>query len=260
MSVKKRKSKEKKRVSSKDSLDTTMSLGDHLEELRTRLLLALAGLALALIVCLFLGKYIIVFIKFPYTKVMGEEARLTVLAPAEVIISYVKISLISGLIISSPWVFYQIWMFVAAGLYPHERRYIHLAAPFSAALFVTGALFFIFAVAPLCLRFLIKFSDMLDLVRNWTLQYYVSFITHLMLVFGIAFQTPTAIFFLNRTGLVSLKALSASRKYAILVIVIVAAMATPPDVVSQIALAIPLYLLFELGIILSYIASRREKP
>ena len=79
-----------------------------------------------------------------------------------------------------------------------------------------------------------------------------------MLVFGIAFQTPTAIFFLNRTGLVSLKALANSRKYVILAIVILAAMATPPDVISQVTLAVPLYLLFELGIILSYIASRRK--
>ena len=79
-----------------------------------------------------------------------------------------------------------------------------------------------------------------------------------MLIFGVAFQTPTAIFFLNRTGLVSLKALSASRKYIILVIVIVAAMVTPPDVVSQITLAVPLYLLFELGILLSRISKRKK--
>ena len=80
-----------------------------------------------------------------------------------------------------------------------------------------------------------------------------------MLVFGIAFQTPTVIFFLNRTGLVSLKALSSSRKYVLLIIVVVAAMATPPDVISQIALAVPLYLLFELGILLSYLAGKRKK-
>jgi sec-independent protein translocase protein TatC len=235
-----------------------MSLGEHLEELRMRLLLALAGLAVGLIICLFFGKYIITFVKAPYTLVMGQEAVLTTLAPAEVLISYIRISLISGLIISSPWVFYQVWMFIAVGLYPQEKKYVYMAIPFSAALFVLGALFFVFAVAPICIRFFIKFSDMLGLSRNWTLQYYVSFITHLMLVFGIAFQTPTAIFFLNRTGLVSLKALSNSRKYVILVIVIVAAMATPPDVVSQIALAIPLYMLFELGIILCHIANRSK--
>jgi len=243
-----------------------MSLGDHLEELRLRLLLALGGLALAFIICLIFGKYIITFVKVPYATAMakaanlttGEAAPLTTLAPAEVIISYMKICLISGLLLSSPWVFYQLWMFIAAGLYPHEKRYVHLAVPFSAALFVAGALFFLFIVAPLCLRFFIKAIDILGLGQNWTFQKYVSFIAHLMLVFGIAFQTPTAIFFLNRTGLVSLKALSRSRKYVLLVIVIVAAMATPPDVVSQIALAVPLYLLFELGIVLSYIANRRK--
>lgn len=242
-----------------DPLNSTMSLGDHLAELRMRLILALAGLIVAFIVCLFFGKYIIAFMKAPYTAVMGDKAQLTTLKPAEVIVSYVKISLISGLIISSPWVFYHLWMFVAAGLYPHEKRYVRIAVPFSAVLFIIGALFFVLIVAPLCIRFFIKFGDMLGLMRNWTLDYYVSFIAHLMLVFGLAFQTPTAIFFLNRTGLVPLKALSKARKYVILVIVIVAAMATPPDVVSQIALAVPLYLLFELGILLSYIATRRKK-
>lgn len=242
-----------------DLLNSTMSLGDHLEELRTRLLLALLGLLVAFVVCLFFGKYIITFMKAPYTAVVGGQAELTTLKPAEVVVSYIKICLISGLIISSPWVFYQIWMFVAAGLYSHEKRYVRMAVPFSAALFVIGALFFVFIVAPLCMRFFIKFSDMLGLMRTWTLGYYVSFMAHLMLVFGIAFQTPTAIFFLNRTGLVSLEALSKSRKYVILVIVIVAAMATPPDVVSQIALAVPMYLLFELGIVLSYLAGRKRQ-
>jgi len=268
---------------------STMSLGDHLEELRTRILLALAGLALAFILCLVFGKQIISFAKWPYvtavTQVLEEEAReqakdeqqtgsaseqipkpidvsreviLTTLAPAEVIISYIKICLISGLLLSSPWVFYQLWMFVAAGLYPHERRYVNVAAPFSALLFIAGALFFLSIVAPICLKFFIKSSDILGLSRNWTLQYYITFISHMMLIFGLAFQTPSAIFFLNRTGLVSLKAFSDARKYVVLGIVIIAAMATPPDVVSQIALAVPLYFLFELGIILSWLAARQR--
>jgi sec-independent protein translocase protein TatC len=243
----------------KDLPDSTMSLGEHLEELRIRLFLALGGLAVGLIICLFFGKYIIAFVKVPYTAVIGQDALLSTFAPAEVITCYVKICLISGLIISSPWVFYQIWMFIAAGLYPHEKKYVHMAVPFSAGLFVAGALFFLFLVAPGCLRLLIKFNEILGLLRTWRFDYYISFVTQLMLVFGIAFQTPTAIFFLNRTGLVSLKALTSSRKYVILVIVIVAAIVTPPDVVSQIALAIPLYMLFELGILLCYIASRRKK-
>ncbi len=205
--------------------------------------------------------------KSPLSDFKSEKDKLNVyeLIPLQVIavaagfVSYIKIALIAGLIFSSPWVFYHLWMFVTAGLYPHEKKYVYLAAPFSAVLFICGALFFLIVIAPLALKFLVKVNDFLGLSSHWTFPYYIAFVTHLMLVFGIAFQTPTAIFFLNRTGLVSRKALSRSRKYALLVIVIVAAMATPPDPISQIALAVPLYLLFELGILLSYFADRRRK-
>jgi len=240
-------------------VDSTMSLGDHLEELRTRLLYALAGVAVCAIIGFFLGRRIIALLEGPYVDAMGEEARMIALGPADGFISYVKISLVTGLILSSPWVFYHLWMFVAAGLYPREKRYVYIAAPLSAALFVAGALFFIVGVGPLTLGFLVRINNFLSLSSQFSFRLYIAFVTHLMLVFGIAFQTPTAIFFLNRTGLVSLEALSRSRKYVVLLIVIVAAMATPPDVVSQIALAVPLYLLFELGILLSYFANRRKR-
>jgi len=242
-----------------DLIDSTMSLGDHLEELRSRLILALAGLVVGLVICLCFGKQIIGFIKVPYLEVMGEEALLQTLAPAQGISSYVKISLISGLIISSPWVFYHIWMFVASGLYPKEKRYVHLAVPFSTVLFIAGTLFFLFVVAELSLSFLVKFDRWLGNEPKWTFPYYITFVSILMLVFGVAFQTPIAIFILNRTGLVSVSALRRSRKYAVMAIVIIAAMATPPDVVSQITLAIPLYLLYELGIILCTFSQRNKK-
>jgi len=243
----------------KDNLiSSTMSLGEHIEELRMRLLYALAGLAVCSVAGFYFGFKVIHFMEDPYLAVMGEEARMQALGPADGFLSYVKISLITGLVISSPWVFYHIWMFVAAGLYQHEKRYVRYAVPFSAVLFIAGSLFFIIVVAPLTLGFLVKMNDFLDLNSTYSFPLYISFMTHLMLVFGIAFQTPTAIFFLNKTGLVSIKAMSKSRKYVLLVIVIVAAMATPPDVVSQVALAIPLYFLFELGILLCYISDRRK--
>jgi sec-independent protein translocase protein TatC len=241
-----------------DVTESTMSLGDHLDELRMRLLLALAGLVLGMVLCLFAGSWIINFIEGPYLRVMGPEARLQTLAPADGLLSYIKISLVSGLIVSSPWVFYHIWMFVAAGLYSNERRYVYLAAPFSAALFIAGACFFILVVAPLTLGFLVKFNEkFLGVSSRFTFQHYVSFVVHLMIVFGLAFQTPSAIFFLNRTGLVSVAALRRSRKYVLLAIFVIAAMVTPPDVISQITLGLPLYFLFELGILISWIASRR---
>jgi sec-independent protein translocase protein TatC len=249
-----RKSKKKQ-----DPLDTTMSLGDHLEELRTRLFLALGGMLVAVIICLipFFFEHIKSLIYYPLSKV-PEEVSLIALAPADPFVVYMKIGLISGLIISSPWVFYHLWMFVAAGLYAKEKRYVSMAVPFSAALFVAGAVFFLRVVAPISLRFFLGFGDFVGVEANWTLQKYVSFVTMLMLVFGLGFQTPIAIFFLNRTGLVSIQAFKRSRKYVLLGVFIVAAMATPPDVISQITLAIPLYALFELGILLSHFAKRRK--
>ena len=326
------KNKKKKTKEIQDPLDSTMSLGDHLEELRGRLILAFTGLLVGAAICLCFGTRIIKFIEKPYletfqtkdvessakdntiefienlfkvtrqkladdpnTPNVGQETeefvykfcteilvalsndpnfafnspsshqmsparRLQILRPADGIISYIKIALISGLILSSPWVFYHIWMFVAAGLYPHEKRYVHTAVPFSAVLFVTGALFFVLVVAPLTLKFLVKFNEgILDAWSNFTFADYISFITMLMLIFGVAFQTPIAIFFLTKTGLVSIEGLRRSRKFVLLGIFVVAAMATPPDVVSQVTLAIPLYALFEIGILLSYFSQKKKE-
>ena len=236
----------------KDPLNTTMSLGDHLEELRLRLVLALAGLLAGTIVCFCFGTRIVAFIQRPYNELMPGRP-LSMLGPADAFVGYMKISLIAGLILSSPWVFYQVWLFVAAGLYAREKRYVHLAVPFSAALFVAGALFFLYVVAPISLAFFLKFGQLINVTPNWTFQKYVSFVTMLMLVFGLGFQTPLAIFLLAKTGLVSIEALRRSRKYVFLGVFIVAAVATPPDAVSQVTLAIPLYGLFELGILLSYL-------
>jgi len=199
-----------------------------------------------------------------YTKAVAEvhssaSQKLQVLAPADPFIGFMKISLITGLIVSSPWVFYHLWMFVAAGLYSNERRYVRVAVPFSTALFVIGALFFLFVVAPISLGFFLGFGNWMGVSPNWTFQKYISFVTMLMLVFGLGFQTPVAIFVLNRTGLVSIAALKKSRKYVIIGMFALAAIATPPDVISQITLAIPLYALFELGILLSWFAERKKK-
>jgi len=324
--------KKKKKKKPDDILDSTMSLGDHLEELRARLILAILGLVIGTVICLSFGKRIIAFIEGPYNRIMegyteskveefltpwtyltdaffgnmlraidsdpnapeidpnvaiyaqkiytdtvaalaedpnyakavaevlsSASSKLVVLAPADPFVGYMKISLISGLIVSSPWVFYQLWMFVAAGLYANERRYVRTAVPFSTALFIIGALFFLRVVAPISLRFFLSFGHHIGVSSTWTFQKYVSFVTMLMLVFGLGFQTPIAIFVLNRTGLVSIAALKKSRKYVIIAMFALAAIATPPDVISQITLAIPLYALFELGILLSWLAARKKK-
>jgi sec-independent protein translocase protein TatC len=182
----------------------------------------------------------------------GLEPRLQSLAPSDGFITYLKITSLAGIALASPWIFYHLWRFVAAGLYTEEKRLVHLAAPLSVILFVSGAAFFIMFIAPFTLRFFIRFNKVLLGVDSaFTFEKYISFITNMILVFGFAFQTPLAIFFLNRTGIVSLETFTKSRKYVLLIVFILAAILTPgPDVISQVALAIPLYLLFEAGILL----------
>lgn len=246
---------------SQDPLNCTMSLGDHLEELRARLILALLGLGIAMIVCIAFGKIIIEFVELPYVWAMGREARLQSIAPADGFVSYMQITMIAGVVVSSPWIFYHLWQFIAAGLYPREKRYVYYAVPFSAGLFITGALFFVFVIAPVTLKFLVLFNrEVLGVSSNFTFQNYVSFVATMMLVFGLAFQTPIAIFFLNKTGLVSVAALKRSRKYVFLGAVVLAAVATPGgDMFSLFALTIPIYVLFEVGILLSWFSDRRKK-
>jgi sec-independent protein translocase protein TatC len=194
-------------------------------------------------------------------KPLPAGRELQTLAPAEAFMAYIKISFIAGLILTCPWVFYQLWMFVAAGLYPQERRYIHVAIPFSAGMFVIGALFFLFVVAPMAFNFFLNFgAKVVGVASNWTLQQYISFVTVMMLVFGLAFQTPIAVFILVRTGLVSVTTLRNVRKYVLLGMAFVAAVATPGgDLYSLILLLIPLYSLYELGILLAAIAEKKAK-
>lgn len=262
----------------------SMSMGDHLEELRIRMILALAGIIIGLIICLFFGKYLIGILESPYHRAIttgsietvehqshadevigtGHEniirEGLQTRKPAEGFITYIKICLVFGLLLTSPWVSYQIWLFISAGLYRHEKKFIHLVSPVSAILFVAGALFFLFAVAPLAMTFFIKFNEKLNLSSYWMFEDYINMILMLTVVFGLAFQMPIAIVFAERMGLVNLETLVKVRKYVVVALTIIAAMATPPDVISQVSLFIPMYGLYEGGIIACRLLSKQKNP
>lgn len=191
--------------------------------------------------------------------VQQETAVIVTQGPVEGFMVYIKTSLLFGLLITSPWVIWQVWAFVSAGLYNKEKRYVHIVSPISAVLFITGALFFMLLVAPQMMGFLIRFDAALGVRSFWSLQKYINMVFALTLVFGVAFQMPIAIVSAERLGLVSLQALTKNRPFVILGLVIVAAMATPPDVVSQISLAIPLYGLYEASILICKIWRKRAK-
>ncbi|WP_240906976.1 twin-arginine translocase subunit TatC [Paludisphaera rhizosphaerae] len=173
------------------------------------------------------------------------------LGPLETITIYFLVCLVSGLVLASPWVFYQIWAFIAAGLYRHERHYVMRFLPVSLGLFVSGILLCFFFVLPLTLAFLLDFNVWLGVAPTLRLSEWMSFATILPLVFGVAFQTPLVMLFLQRIGIFTVDDFRAKRKFAILIITIAAAVLTPgQDPISMTLLAVPMILLYELGIIL----------
>jgi sec-independent protein translocase protein TatC len=169
--------------------------------------------------------------------------------------------MVAGAVLASPWIFYQIWMFISAGLYPHERRWVYMVVPFSVILFITGVSIFILWIAPVTLKFLVLFNkEVLGVESNFTFKNYVSFVSIMMLVFGLSFQAPIVVFFLNKFGLLPLAAIHKSRKFVILGIIIVAAAVIPgSDPFSLFGLSIPLYLLFEFGVLLCYFSERKKR-
>jgi sec-independent protein translocase protein TatC len=243
-----------------------MSLGEHLEELRRRLLWALAGLLVGLVVTMILGRQLILVLEYPYLRVMtslGQTPKLRALSAMDGIVMYMKVSLIGGLLLSSPWVFYQLWQFIAAGLYPKERKWILVAVPFSAGLFVAGALFYLFVVAVPMMFFLLGFNDYLGLENSLTLKNHITMTVNMMQLFGLAFQLPVALGLLGVMGLVSSRVLGKYRRHVIVGLLILAAIATSPSPVDQILLAVPMWLLYEVGALLVRMVERkrnRETP
>ena len=182
---------------------------------------------------------------------LTQRSALVSLAPLETITIYFMICMVSGLVLTSPFVFYQVWAFIAAGLYRHERHYVKKFLPFSLGLFLSGVFLCFFGVLPYTLMFLLQFNVWLGIEPTMRITDWMSFATILPVVFGIAFQTPLIMLFLERIGILTSDDFRKKRKVAILVIVAAAAILTPgPDVFSQLALAVPMIGLYELGLIM----------
>ena len=175
----------------------------------------------------------------------------------EAFMTYLKVALIGGVVLTSPWIFYQVWLFVAAGLYPNEQRYVYVFLPFSLVLFFGGITFCFFLVFPFVLTFLLGFNEWLGVTPQIRLSEWISFAVLLPLLFGVSFQLPLVMLFLDRLSIFDAATYRAKRRVAILVISIISMMLTPADPASMILMMLPLVLLYELGIWLcQYMASR----
>ncbi len=235
-----------------------MTLIEHLEELRTRIIRALIGLAVGMGIALILSQPAIQIINEPFYKAVGKKSLVTtdMMDPFTL---YMRITLYMGVLIAAPWIFYQIWMFIAAGLYKHERKYVVYAVPFSAGLFITGALFFLLYISPMLLGAFNIFNQWMGVEMMVTLDNHVTFMTNMMMVFGFCFQLPIAVLLLGKMGLVTVKSLGRYRKFVIVAILILAALVTSPSPLDQIALAIPMWMLYEVGVLLVYFLVERKR-
>jgi sec-independent protein translocase protein TatC len=196
---------------------------------------------------------------FIWRPVEGD-VRVTSLSAHEAFTIWIKGAFLVGLLASSWWVFYQIWSFVAAGLYPHEKRYVHTFLPFSVALFLGGAaLAFVFVFPPV-LKFLFRFNEMLGIAPDIRITDWLGFVLVLPLGFGIAFQMPLVMLFLERIGIFDVAAYLSKWRIAILVICTLSMFLTPPDPYSMLLMAIPLTGLYFGGVLLCKFMPRGQSP
>lgn len=236
-------------------VDTPMPLTSHLAELRGRLFACVIAIAIGFLVCYAFSNHIIAALQAP-PNLLGPPVKvpLQIIAPAEAFLTYLKVSFLCGLFLALPVVLYQIWLFVAPGLLEHERKY---TVPFiigSTLLFYAGGVLF-YLILPLIVRFLLSFASA-DIQAQLSVGFYVAFCIRLMIAFGLVFQLPMVVTFLTQLELLSSRTLIKNFRYAVVIAFIVAAILTPPDVVSQTFMALPTLLLYGVSIL---VAQRIEK-
>jgi sec-independent protein translocase protein TatC len=234
--------------------DKEMSVYEHLSELRKRLIIVLIFFSVALIVSFFFVEPVIL-----YLQRTDEAKQLTMNAfrLTDPIRIYFQFAFVIAFILTAPVLLYQIWAFVSPGLYEKERKVTLSYIPISIFLFLAGVSFAYFVLFPFVVRFMQNLANRLGIHQVIGINEYFEFLLQLILPFGIVFQLPVVVMFLTRLGLITPMLLIKIRKYAYLVLLIVAAIITPPDVLSQVIVMIPLSILYEVSIWISKIAYRK---
>ena len=234
---------------------TKAPLLDHLIELRKRIVISLIAFIVCFILCFAFARHIYAFLTAPLAHALAGQPNhhLIYTALYETFFTYVKVGMFAGLCLSFPIVASQIWLFIAPGLYRHERRAF---LPFLAAtpvLFIMGAAFVYYVMLPFAIRFFVSYETpggpgTLGIELQAKVSDYLDFVTTLIFAFGLCFQLPVLLSLLGRVGIITSAQLRSVRRYAILAIVALSAVVTPPDMFSMISLALPLIVLYEISI------------
>lgn len=226
-----------------------MPLLEHLQELRTRLIRAMIAYAVALLGCVTISKQLFQLLIQPALPYLPEGSSFIYTKLPEAFLTYLKVALLASIFVASPMIFYQAWKFVAPGLYKRERKLVFPFVLFSTLLFVSGAAMCYYAVLPWACKFFLGYGDETT-APMLTIGEYLSFSTRLLLAFGAVFELPLAMMFLGRVGIISTAGLKKGRPFAVVASFMLAALITPPDVVTQIFLGMSLMVLYEVGSLL----------
>ncbi len=237
-----------------------MSILEHLEELRSRLIKILISAGIGFGIGYYFAESIFGWLIKPLTDVLPKGTSLIFTSITEAFFTYLKVGLLAGVFIASPFILYQIWAFISPGLYKKERRALIPVTVVSVILFVAGAAFGYFVVFPFGFKFLIA-NYTTDVIRPMpTMREYFSLVTWMLLAFGAIFELPVVIFLLARFGIVGHKGLRKFRRYAFLGAFILGAILTPtPDVFNQAMMAGPLIILYEISIWVAYFFGKKKE-
>ena len=233
--------------------DDTQTVVEHLTELRTRIIIVAASIILfSLVSYQFIDKVITLAIE------PASDLNFIYITPSELFLTYIKTSILSGTVLSLPIILYQVWRFALPGINLKNKIYMAIVNIFAMGFFTAGAYFAYKVIIPISLDFFTQFSRV-EIVPRFTFANYTSFIISLMLAFGIAFELPIIVMLLTQFNLITPDILKATRKYIILAIFVLAAVLTPPDIVSQGLLALPMVFLLELSILVSTFIYKGKK-
>lgn len=234
----------------------TMSLMGHLEELRRVLIVSLIATLLGTFVAFYYSDWLLAILKRPIDQL---ELKLVFIGVTEGFFTKITLALYGGFVLAFPVIVWELWRFVSPALYSHEQRYILILMPVAIALFVGGILFSYFTVFPIATVFLLTISG--DIEPMITISKFVSFAISFLLPFGLIFELPLVVMFLSWLGLITPQFLKTKRKYALLICFVIGAVLTPtPDPVSQVLMAGPMYLLYEVSIVVArFVKARKQK-
>ena len=235
-----------------------MSFLEHLDELRRRLVVAIIAVAVGFLVALFFIDRIFGFVMRPLQQILPHGGKLIYTEPTEAFMLQLKVAALAGLVLAAPLVMWQVWLFVAPGLYAKEKRFALPFVFFSSIFFVGGAAFSHYVVFPTAWTFLASFTtDYMEFTPKVSSTF--SLYARMLLAFGLVFQMPTVVLALARMGVVTAGFLARHTKYAILIIFIIAAVITPTsDVVTQALMAAPMIVLYAISIVVAWIFGRKK--